>query len=393
MSVGYMRTIPAVISVVLLIGCARNSAAHQPQTSSAAPSALAAPSGQQLPGGVIALDMVTPEIGWAESTSGILRTTDAARKWTMVSPSGFTPAGTAFYPSADFQNSETAWVLMDLPSTENASGAGVGLAHTTDGGQTWSALPLPKLHDTGYFLSFPDAKDGFLMGVGGAAMHHMTAAIYATTTGGQSWSQVEQTTSSVVNIAPGTIPDLGDKLGLSFWNSTNGWVTLSAVQNGVVGLYHTTDGGRMWSRQNLPSPSGVDLGDALVQFLTAPVTFGAGRGAIAVQVEPQTANSSVSQPTIIYVTNDGGNTWTPTKAVDTGFSNTAFLPTATDWWLQNQDTGGLWRTSDGGKSWVALKTKPPTGSHVGFVNGTQGFAWKGRDVWKTTDGGLMWRTA
>ena len=382
------RTGPLLIAALLLVGYARLPAIPQQSSGSAAHRKLSAASSEKLPSGVIALQMVTMQTGWAETTNGIFRTTDGAHSWTAVSPVGFTPAGTVNYPRVDFPSADAAWVL------EKAPGGSVGLAHTTDGGQTWTALPLPKLDYAGYFLSFPDANDGVLMAVGGAFMYHMTTAIYATSDGGHIWSQVERTTNSVVNIAPGSLPDVGDKVGLSFWNADGGWVTLSVVQNGVVGLYHTTNGGRTWSQQDLPGPPGVDPTDSVVQFLTPPVTFGGGHGALAVQVEPQSTGGTVS--TIVYGTGNGGNTWSPTTTVNTGFSNTAFLRTSTDWWLQNNNTGQLWRTIDGGKSWAAVPatTSAPGGSQFSFVDATHGFAWKmdgALRVWKTTDGGVTWK--
>src|SRR3954469_22285932 len=85
----------------------------------------------------------------------------------------------------------------------------------------------------------------------------------------------------------------------------------------------------------------------------------------------------------LYKTTDGGKTWTNTKFIDenTGFTDVAMDPTnpnvliaasyerrRTPWGFNGGGLGsGLWKTSDGGKSWTKLTNGLPTNPIIGRI--------------------------
>ncbi|MBW8895993.1 MAG: hypothetical protein JF613_07400, partial [Acidobacteria bacterium] len=85
----------------------------------------------------------------------------------------------------------------------------------------------------------------------------------------------------------------------------------------------------------------------------------------------------------LYKTTDGGKTWTNTKFIDenTGFTDVVMDPTnpnvliaasyerrRTPWGFNGGGPGsGLWKTSDGGKSWTKLTNGLPTNPMIGRI--------------------------
>jgi photosystem II stability/assembly factor-like uncharacterized protein len=167
------------------------------------------------------------------------------------------------------------------------------------------------------------------------------------------------------------------------------------VGGGIV--YSTRDGGRTWRRVALTAPPRY-RGQAATAGI--PHFFGTRRGVVAVRFRDR----SRAQHVVVYVTTDGGESWTARaapasadlRAQSWGFPQS--LPfsaaTARDWILLAGHK--LYATHDAGRNWSATRTVAPPQPRawdVVFTSPTDGwaiFALSGPALVKTTDGGHHW---
>ncbi len=132
-------------------------------------------------------------------------------------------------------------------------------------------------------------------------MFKESITLYKTEDGGMNWNKLTGTEEENA-----TIP-LESKTGIIFTNSNNGWITTLTPRDGYIGLFRTKDGGVTWEQQELVIPSEYSRS----QFTTYPPVFFTARDGLllsyAFDDEPKQ---------LVYVTHDGGDTWTQTAGKD-----------------------------------------------------------------------------
>jgi photosystem II stability/assembly factor-like uncharacterized protein len=195
-----------------------------------------------------------------------------------------------------------------------------GIGKTTDGGRTWiqqrrrldrayvgtASLNRLKNITSGYtrVIGFPD-----------------TGKVVRTTNGGATWAETSMGTSPLGKVV--------------FVDSIHGWITTNGnVANPAV--FRTTDGGVTWAT-SVP-PQGLKA----ISFIDTLNGWGVIRATF-------------------YRTTDGGQTWQFLTFINTGdsFGATAlsFVDSLNGWafggaFYQGIDTEAIYRTTDGGHSWV-----------------------------------------
>jgi photosystem II stability/assembly factor-like uncharacterized protein len=210
--------------------------------------------------------------GWAVGVPGdsnspgaILYTANGGQTWTEQ---GHELAAGWFWGflAVRFLDSQRGWALS--AGRSDISGQPVSLAHTVNGGATWSWVDTPVDGSTMTFgggLSFVDAQHGWIVGGLGEAL--------STNDGGAHWAAV-------------TVPCQMCRLhAVSFADPSHGWIA-------GEGQYETRDGGTSWVERDLGV--GGDINAA--QMVDAKNGWMAGDSAA-----------------ILYTT-DGGVTWR--QAVD-----------------------------------------------------------------------------
>jgi len=211
---------------------------------------------------------------------------------------------------------------------------------TTDGGVTWNYAPsagLPYAYRyTNY--SFTDAQHGWTIGDNGA--------VGKTTDGGASWT------------ATTTVPS---GMRIAFTDTSNGWAV------GFKGLYKTTDSGISWTE--------IISGDFADLFFTGST------GCI------------VGTTGKIYISGDGGATWTPAVTYLAQLTGTTQVRTYDrSYALAAGDSGKIFRTLDGGTSWERCESPVFVNeiSYVTIPTFDRAFALCDKYILRSLDTGKTW---
>lgn len=295
-------------------------------------------------------------------------TTDGGATWKnfpnipRATPNGF---------ALSFTTAQDGWAV-DMPSTGESV-----LLGTTDGGQTWTIVHRWVQTVPDEAVSFPTATVGF-----GLGLRAHTGAVLGTTDGGQTWTELSALSGSVYSLNP-----------LSFVSATLGWTAVGGH------LFQTNDGGRRWTA--VPAAGAVasvdftDATDGCVRSVAQPKTTtylgttdggstwslasGSWRGVVAcaqalagssvvggaarlvTRVAPGQTDYSllavkgqeawVSVNAQLYVTEDGGRSWTPIKHLVSVQSVSLGDPQHV--WILTEG-GRLFASADGGGTWNQL---------------------------------------
>jgi photosystem II stability/assembly factor-like uncharacterized protein len=321
------------------------------------------------------LDMLDVNKGWALTDAAVVRTQDGGATWYNVTPARLYGAPTSSF----FLDANTGWVTISGADPTNGT-----LYHTTDGGVTWTSTPVPF---GGGFIKFVDPMLGWQLVGLGAGMSHEAVAVFRTSDGGTTWSQVFIDDPSVSGSSD-SLPLVGDKNGITALDANHGWVTGAQPSDDFIYIYMTQDGGTTWSHQNLTMPAGYS---GAMTSADLPVFFGTNEAVLPVLL------FATNNSTDFYVSHDGGQTWTATTPVAQG----GFLAVAspTDFFVWD-GSAPLNVSNDAGASWSTVTPNVNIKDNMvsmQFVNATTGWALTSdssshRTLYKTTDGGKTWAT-
>ena len=190
----------------------------------------------------------------------VQKTTDGGDTWVNTAAVG--TANTM--REACFLSPDSGWVMSYDPTTYS-----VAMHRTTDGGASWTTLPVPT-SNTVHDVVFLNDTVGFIGAMGGAR-------IWRTQDGGQNWAVTDLPGSSITEI-----DFLTDSLAFAVGNEGR--------------MYRTTDQGDTW----LPVTSGITENLTQVRFTDALNGWTSGYNGV------------------IYYTTNGGSSWVPAVSNTTG---------------------------------------------------------------------------
>ncbi|MBL0101792.1 MAG: hypothetical protein IPP49_18590 [Saprospiraceae bacterium] len=151
---------------------------------------------------------------------------------------------------------KTIWVGTGETWTRNSVSVGDGIYKSTDGGENWKNMGLPKSERISNIIVHPKNSNEVYVGVLGALWGDSEdRGIYKTTDGGLTWNKifsVNATTGCSELIMDPTNPDI---MYAAFWEFRR---TAYSFNSGGMhsALYKTLDGGKTWNKIHNGFPSG-----------------------------------------------------------------------------------------------------------------------------------------
>jgi photosystem II stability/assembly factor-like uncharacterized protein len=315
--------------------------------------------------------------GWAVGEDAILRTTDGGSTWYNVSPQGVTAFG--FNATRSFLNAEQGWVLV--PEASDPFGSGL-LYRTEDGGLNWTVYPVPF---GGGDLTFIDGSHGWMMSALGAGAGSMAVAIFTTDDGGATWTQAYTNDPNLPG-AGDSLPLGGIKNNLTPLGAETAWVGGVIYAPETFYLYKTTDGGRTWAPQTLPTAPGMQNTEVAVDI--GPIFTSSSEGILPVRFSGETLRTG------FYATQDGGLNWEYLTFMPGAGSVDFVSPSEGFFWTGEQ----FFFTADGARTWTSIAPDvlfSASFAGMDFVNTLTGWVWTYGEtgqygLYKTTDGGATW---
>jgi hypothetical protein len=342
--------------------------------------------------------MFSEAAGWAlvskaDFTNSLLHTTDGGQSWTNVTPPNL--------PANDFVsfflNTQSAWIYdYNYPTN--------GLVHTADGGKTWTkliqSLPIPNGQYDGTSITFLDENNGWLktISVGTA---HCEFTLFGTHDGGATWNQImlSDPPNTITSSAfPGDL-SVCSICGDSFYYDPTRMVVvngdLASDSSGSVRLSVSFDLGKTWKDHILPMPAS-QYKDGLVAP-QAPVFLNQQDGFLPFNIIKYKSDQSQEYSVLaLYATHDGGLSWILNSTV----VENVYLNNIVDF-VSLQDNfatcgNDLCATHDGAHTWQPLHSNLDFDyvTKIDFVSPSTGWAITTDDssssLWKTVDGGASW---
>jgi photosystem II stability/assembly factor-like uncharacterized protein len=322
-------------------------------------------------GKITAVRLANADSGWVGGEGWIARTDDGGKHW----QNQYLGNGTIQQIFA--LNGQEAWAVTDKTDLLGTSDGGkhwaaVGKApnggflhfvskneafsanaRTTDGGKSWSTLPVPKqMAGDAYFH---DKANGWAV-----SQNNGMGMIEQTTDGGKTWHTVKSL-KIVEPLAGVVIRSAGMD---DAWVE---WIGGSGMSQTSYSLFHTTDGGKNWQTVLANSTAGGGAAPGFpMDYNDGPKNQGSKPGPLYV-VDSKVAFMggycpACDKPNTVGRTTDGGKTWENGTASFTGYSEAllAIADTNHGWWICTDYTepSVLYSTSDGGIHWNKVYTFP-----------------------------------
>jgi len=347
-----------------------------PYPDTPAPPAIAAPLVESP--ALVEIQFLNELDGWGVTETQIVRTNDGGITWYNVTPPDVTETGSTV--ETFILDKDHAWVQK--PDFNNFPNNGL-LYHTADGGLTWIISSTPFSAGD---LGFLDANNGWMIADLGVGAGSNAVAVFQTMDGGATWIQTYTNDPNNPD-ASDSLPLGGIKSDLVPFNMQTAWVGGVIYSPGTVYLYRTDDGGRNWSPVNLVLPDGAEnfelgIDEDQMQFASA------NDGFLALRM------SGDSTQTAIYVTNDGGNTWTLTSMLIPNAGASDFI-SAEEAVIYNGEQ--FYVTRDAARTWTTVPPDIVFGDSfatMDFVNPNSGWiitvASGQHSLYRTQDGGATW---
>jgi len=383
-----MRFIACLAVVLVLAGCSNGPVAKaspppataSPSPTTVAPSLAPSPSPSEPSDDLRYMRMTSLSIMWAATLKLVLRSTDAGRHWSDVTPTN-TPTRSAPSP-----NPQPVLFAVDDSAAWVAYGAFIGgpyvIFRTTNGGASWLAAAAPLQRGGIAALYFVDRTNGWATASLGAAAGSEGIAILRTVNGGASWSFIAQTNDpSTTQSSPSGLSFNCDKGIATFATSTVGVIPIECA-GGAATLYRTIDAGFHWKVISLVQ---LDARGGTAALANSP-TFLTTSDAILQASSYLAANQATWS---LLVTHDAGASWLDFLVPGRGAID---FESSTSGWLLGSP---IEVTSDAGSTWRALSVPAPpfepTDMQLQYLGKGIATAWSEFAAFRTDDGAVTWR--
>lgn len=278
------------------------------------------------------IDFVSRALGFAGGSSinpgAVLRTTDGGRTWSLL-----TSLPDLAITAIDFANPRDGLLGVRSAFSEGSISE---VLRTTDGGSTWSLahrLPSGSFGPTAV-REFPQGN-GLFLSLSGTCFAPCAPSVGRTADGGIRWT-----------VSPlGVMPDLLD--AASILSPEHFLAAALSAAQGPGEVLSSSDGGKIWT---VIARLRMRIGAVDLSFASPR------RGSLLAFVYP-TPPQQGGRLTLLQ-TRDGGRSWTrhDLPALSWGNLGIDFLDSRHGWLLADST---LWATSDGGATWTEVHPAVP----------------------------------
>lgn len=194
-------------------------------------------------------------------------------------------------------NPSVVWVGTGEGNPRNSNNGGYGIYKSLDAGKTWKLMGLEKTRHIHRILIDPSHPNTvYVASIGSPWGEHPERGVYKTTDGGATWERVLFVDNKTGCAELVMDPSNPNKLIASMWEHRRYPWTFSSG-GPSSGMYITLDGGKTWTKKT--SKDGLPEGDL-------------GRMGLAIaRSRPERVYALVeAKKNALYVSNDGGDKWT-----------------------------------------------------------------------------------
>jgi photosystem II stability/assembly factor-like uncharacterized protein len=265
----------------------------------------------------------------------VLKTADGGESWSDITPpQPLSPYSTRSQVYAAFSDLNSGWVFYQ--------GSNLIWA-TADGGLTWTPSQLEYETQGGGLLFSLDPNQVWLFQFVDAGMQKVYTVVYGSQDGGSTWTKLLDPYTDT------SIQDF-DKTGITFLNPDFGWLTRNFRGVAIyVYLDITRDGGQTWENLDMPAPpSAPDAFSNCACGLYDPYLRSQQEGTVRLSCTCYEGDQNFVK-NYLYHTQDGGADW-----------EISYIPEGELYYLGGQTfyTIGrdINRSTDGGVEWDLMKS-------------------------------------
>ena len=199
-------------------------------------------------------DMFTFYMG--TTGGGIWKTTDAGISWKNISD-GFLKVGSIGAIAVAPSDPNIIYAGTGSPDPRGNVSAGDGIYKSTDAGQTWEHVGLPKAGQIGKVVIHPNDPDRVYVAVlGNVFGPNPERGVYQSKDGGQTWEKTLFVSERTGAIELVMAPDNPRVLYAGMWTAERKpWTLIDGSEEG--GLWRSKDGGNTWKKVASGLPDGL----------------------------------------------------------------------------------------------------------------------------------------
>jgi hypothetical protein len=215
-------------------------------------------------------------------------------------------------------DTQQVWAGTGEPNSRNTIEAGAGIYKSMDGGTTWKFMGLEKTQHIGRIVVHPrDPNTVYVAALGAAWKSNPERGLYKTTDGGATWKQIKFISDKAGFVDVAMDPRDPNHLYAAAWERLRTPYSLKSGGPGS-GLWTSTDAGATWTEiKGGGFPEGVKGRIGLAIAPSDPNYIYAEVEAAAPQKDAGYVPSRTPEGTGLYRSTDGGKTWTRTNTADT----------------------------------------------------------------------------
>lgn len=288
---------------------------------------------------------------------GVWKTVNAGQSWTNVSDGYFEAASTGSIDVAD-SNPDIVYAGTGSDGIRSNVSIGKGVYKSVDAGRTWSHVGLRDAGQIASIVVHPGNPDiVYVAALGDPFKPTPDRGVYRTRDGGRNWQKVLFVSDSTGAVDLELQPGKSDVVYAAMWRAERKpWTIISGAREG--GVYRSADGGDNWSRLSGGLPAGL-VGKS--DFAVSP----AKPDRLYVLIEAKPGGG-------LYRSDDAGRSFIAVDTTTRGLITRPFYYTNIDADPTNSDivyvgTEDFYKSTDAGKTWATMST-PHGDNHDMWIN-------------------------